>query len=360
MYARLEPETPFLAVDVPTLERNIARMADAIIRDGRKNWRPHVKAVKTPAIAHKLLAAGAIGVTCAKVSEAEVMAAAGITNILVANQVVGPGKTQLLACLNRDACVMAAVDARDQVTALDEAAKAAGTQVPLLIEVEIGLKRAGVTAGEAVVELARFIQAHANLRFLGLMGWEGHATKIADPKEKETVIRAAVGLLTDSAKACERAGIPVQIVSCGGTGTYPVTSRIDGVTEIQAGGGIFGDVRYRTEFNIDHEYALTVWTTVISRPNPRRIVCDAGWKAIGRYPTLPLPVGVGRARDIVMSAEHTVVELDTESDTPRIGDRLQFVVGYSDSTVFLHDRLYAMRDGAVELAWPLLARGKIW
>jgi D-serine deaminase-like pyridoxal phosphate-dependent protein len=355
----LTPETPFLAVDLDLLDRNIARMAQIIIRDGGKNWRPHVKAIKTPAIAHKLLAAGAIGVTCAKLSEAEVMVAAGVRDILIANQVVGAAKIHRLANLNRHACVIAAVDHHKNVEEMDHIAASHGVKMPVLIEVDVGLERAGVAPGGAVLSLAKTISAFRHIRFAGVMAWEGHTAAISDPKQKEEAIRRAVDKIVQSAAMCEQAGIAVDIVSCGGTGTYPVTSRIAGVTELQAGGGVFGDIRYRDECSIPHECALTVWTSVISRPKPDRIVCNAGWKAMACFPTLPSPAGLGEIREIKLSAEHTKIDLVYPVEQPRVGDCLQFIVGYSDSTVFLHDTLFAMRDGAVELIWPLLGRGKL-
>jgi D-serine deaminase-like pyridoxal phosphate-dependent protein len=232
-------------------------------------------------------------------------------------------------------------------------------QIPLLIEVDVGLQRAGVAPGEAVVELAKAIDAAPHLHFAGLMSWEGHTAPIKNQSEKERAVRDAVGMIVHSAALCKQAGLAVEIVSCGGTGTYPITSHIDGVTELQAGGGIFGDVRYRDEYGIQHDCALTIWTTVISRPRPNRIVCDAGWKAMARFPTLPEPVGLGLIEQIRMSAEHTTLDLKQPAIQPRVGDRLQFIVGYSDSTVFLHDSIYGTRNGSIEMEWPLLARGKL-
>lgn len=353
------PETPFLAVDLDLLERNIARMAQVIIGEGRKNWRPHVKAMKTPAIAHKLLAAGAIGVTCAKLSEADVMVAAGVRDILIANQVVGASKLHRLANLNRHARVIAAVDGQKNLEEMDRVAASHDVTIPVVIEVDVGLQRAGVTPGDAVLALAQIIRACGHVHFAGVMAWEGHAAAIADPKQKEEAIHEAVGKLVKSAEMCAKAGIPVEIVSCGGTGTYPVTARIAGVTELEAGGGVFGDIRYRDEYAIPHECALTIWTSVISRPKPDRIVCDAGWKAMACFPTYPSPIGLGEISQIKLSAEHVKLDLVHAADRPEVGERLQFVVGYSDSTVFLHDTLFAMRGDVVELVWPLLARGKL-
>jgi D-serine deaminase-like pyridoxal phosphate-dependent protein len=193
----------------------------------------------------------------------------------------------------------------------------------------------------------------------GLWAWEGHTPTIADQDAKEKAVAEAVGRLTASATLCRAAGIPVPVVSCGGTGTYWITARLPGVTEIQAGGGIFGDRRYHTEYNVPHDYALTVWTTVTSRPTPGRIVCDAGWKALARYPTLPAPVHLPAHRSLSLSAEHATIELEAPSATPRLGQRVQFLVGYSDSTVFLHDRIHAVREGVVEATWDLSARGRL-
>ncbi|MFA5028011.1 MAG: alanine racemase, partial [Candidatus Methylomirabilota bacterium] len=228
-----------------------------------------------------------------------------------------------------------------------------------VIEVNIGINRAGVEPGPSVLALARRIAARRNVRFAGVMGWEGQATTIADAGEKRRVIEAAVGSLTASADLCRANGLPVEIVSCGGTGTYWITATLPGVTEVQAGGGIFSDVHYRMDYGVDHEYALTIWTTVISRPTPTRIVCDAGWKEMGRHPNLPQPLGLGAMKTLTLSAEHGTLELEQSAERPGVGERVGFVAGYSDSTVFLHDHLYGLRDGQVEVVWPILGRGKI-
>jgi D-serine deaminase-like pyridoxal phosphate-dependent protein len=351
-------DTPALLVDLDTMEANIARMA-AACREHGIGWRPHTKGQKIPAIAHKLLAAGAIGVTCAKLAEAEVMAAAGIGDILIANQIVGDQKIVRLVNLLRHADVVVAVDSDENVTALDAAARAKGVRLRVVIEVNMGNDRAGVEPGEPAAALARQIAGRPGLHFSGVMGWEGHATDIADQAEKERAVAAAVKLLVLSADACRSAGLPVDIVSCGGTGTYRFTVAQPGVTEIQAGGGIFSDVRYRTKFLVDHPYALTLLTTVTSRPNPHRIICDAGKKAMSSDAAEPSPLGVGVVKSVSLSAEHARIELSEASTRPHVGDRVEFVVGYGDTTVHLHDELYGIRDGKVEVVWPILGRGQM-
>jgi D-serine deaminase-like pyridoxal phosphate-dependent protein len=230
----------------------------------------------------------------------------------------------------------------------------------VVVEVNIAMNRAGVEPGDPVVALATQVAACRGLRFAGLMGWEGgRLAALPDPEEKRRTIQAAVALLTASADRCRAAGLPVAIVSCGGTGTHGITAKLPGVTEVQAGGGIFCDVHYRKDYGVQHEYALTVLTTVVSRPTPTRIICDAGWKAMGQHPALPEPLAVGETKSLRLSAEHATIELVTPRSAPGVGDQVEFVAGYCDSTVFLHDYLYGVRSGCLETVWPILGRGKL-
>src|SRR5256885_7411409 len=171
-------DTPALLVDLDALDANIARMADCFRRHG-VNWRPHTKGIKVPQIAQRLIDIGAIGITCAKLGEAEVMAAAGIKDILVANQIVGAQKIARLVELRRRCDVIVAVDNEDNVAALAEAARAAGVVLRVVIEVNMGMNRAGVEPGEPCVALARLIAGKPGLKFAGLMGWEGQTAPLA-------------------------------------------------------------------------------------------------------------------------------------------------------------------------------------
>lgn len=357
--SKWELDTPALCVELPVMERNIRRMADVIIRKHGRGWRPHTKGQKVPAVAHMELAAGALGVTCAKLGEAEVMAAAGIRDILIANQVVGAVKVARLVNLCRHADVMVAVDSEENARELDAAARAEGVRLRVLIEVDTGMHRAGVQPGEPAVALARRLAALPGLRFAGVMGWEGHAAGIADAEAKRAAVEAAVGQLVATACRCREAGLPAEIVSCGGTGTYWLAAAVPGVTEVQAGGGIFHDVLYAERFGVPHEHAMTVITTVTSRPTPTRIICDAGRKAMSAEAAPPRPLLPGAVASVRLSAEHGAIELAEPSAEPRVGDKLEWVVGYSDTTTFLHEELYATRDGLVEQVWPVLGRGKL-
>jgi len=350
-------DTPALVVDLDIMEANITRIAKAC-RESGVQWRPHVKGLKIPEIARKALAAGAIGITCAKLGEAEVMAAAGIRNILIANQIVGPAKIARLITLLDSAKVIVAVDSIANIDALSEAASRSGRMLPTVIEVDIGMKRAGVAPGAPVVALANAIAARPGLKLRGVMGWESHAIRIADPTVKERTVAAAVGLLTSSARACHEIGHAVDIVSCGGTGTFPWCIRQPGVTEVQIGGGIFSDRVYRDEFHVDLPSALTVVATVTSRPTATRIIVDAGKKVLSCDAVLPQPIGIPPFSSLLFSAEHATIELESASAEPDIGERIAFIVGSSDTTVNLHDEIIALRGGQAEAVWPVAARGK--
>ena len=350
-------DTPALLADLDALDANIARMAECFRRHG-VNWRPHTKGIKVPQIAQRLVDAGAIGITCAKLGEAEVMAAAGFTDILIANQIVGAPKLARLVALRRHCDVIVAVDSEENVAALSQAARAAGVSLRVVIEVNLGMNRAGVEPGEPCVALAKFIAGKPGLKFAGLMGWEGQTASL-DAAAKPTAVSKAVAEITRSAELCRAAGLPVDIVSCGGTGNYWLSAAQPGITEIEAGGGVFCDVHYREHFGVEHPYALTVMTTVTSRPTPTRIICDAGKKAMSSDAAVPAPIELDHVRSVRLSAEHATIELDLPNTTLRVGNKLEWVVGYSDTTVHLHDEIYATRKGRVEAVWPIVGRGKL-
>ncbi|CAA9559430.1 MAG: hypothetical protein AVDCRST_MAG43-1687 [uncultured Thermomicrobiales bacterium] len=352
-----ELDTPTLLIDLDALEVNIASMAGTL-QDRGVGWRPHAKAHKSPAVAHRLIAAGAHGITCAKLGEAEVYAASGIRDILVANQVVGPIKTGRLAYLALDADVIVAVDNIENVREIDAAAADAGSRPRVVIEVDSGMGRAGVSGVDSAVALAGDVSSLKNVRFAGVMAWEGHAVAIANAADREREIRAAVGRLIDAADTIRAAGIPVDIVSCGGTGTFLTASGIVGVTEVQAGGGIFGDAFYR-RLDVPVQPALSLQVIVTSRPAPDRIVFDAGRKAIDPSNVPPEVVGIEGVCSVSLSAEHGTILLESGCDRPQVGELVRLNVGYSDQVVHLHEHLVVVREDRVVAVWPTLARGRL-
>jgi D-serine deaminase-like pyridoxal phosphate-dependent protein len=353
-----ELDTPALLVDLDRLQHNIELMSGHLRARGVA-WRPHAKAFKCPAIAHMLRRKGAIGVTVAKVSEAEVMAAAGIDDILIAHMVVGPHKTARLAALQRTSDVKACVDHPDQVEPMSRAATAAGVEIGVLVDVDLGMRRTGVPDAEAALALARKLSRSQGLRFEGLMGYEGHTLMIADPDEKRAAISQAIGRLLEARRAIEAEGLECRIVSAGGTGTYQYTADIPGITEIQAGGGIFA-CRYYTEscHVTGHIPALTLLATVVSRPAPDRAILDIGQKSVSGYRNSPLLRDYPNCQISSLSAEHATVEVEPEVPL-KIGEKLHVIPGYSDFTFVLHDRVLGHREGRVETSWELLGRGRL-
>ena len=322
-------------------------------------WRPHAKAFKCPAIAHLLRRAGAIGVTVAKVSEAEVMAACGIDDILIAHLVVGRSKAARLAALQRQADVKVTVDHPDHVAPLAQAAQEAGTTVGVLVDVDLGMKRTGVATPEAAVDLARRVSASPGLRFDGLMGYEGHTLMIDDPAEKRAGIGTAISTLLGTRDRVEAAGLKCRIISAGGSGSYQLTADIAGITEIQAGGGIFACQYYTQACHVTgHRPAISVLATVVSRPYPDRATLDAGQKAVSQHKASPVLRDYPDCPVIALSAEHATVSLDAKTNL-QIGEKVHIVPGYSDFTFVLHDRVLGIRGGRVEAVWELLEPGAV-
>jgi len=352
-----ELDTPALWIDLDKTERNIAKLG-AHFKAAGVNWRPHTKGIKVPAIAHKLIRAGAIGVTCAKVSEAEVMAAAGIPDILIANEVVTPTKITRLVNLAGWTQVKVCVDNAANVDALSAAAHARGVTLGVLVEINTGMQRSGVLPGEPTVALAKRVHASPGLRLAGLMTWEGHNLGFDNPVEKKRGIEASIAQFLETGVLCRAAGLSIEIMSAGGSGTYQVTPFIQGVTEIEAGGGIFCDLTYQG-WGMDLEPSIFVKATVTSRPAPNRVILDCGFKTLPRGYASAQLMGVEGVASLVHSAEHGIVTLDRDNTSLAVGDGLDLMVGYSDATVFLHDTLFGLRRGVVEAAWPVLGRGKI-
>ena len=354
---RAEIDTPALLIDIDALERNIAALRDHCHAHGA-HWRPHAKSYKSSWLARKVVDAGAIGVTCAKLGEAEQFAAAGVTDLLITCPLVGPRKLARLVALAQHARPMAVVDHREQVIAISQAAASAQVSLRILIEIDLGMQRCGVAPGAAAVELGTLIHSLPNVTLAGIMGWEGHLLTINDPAEKGTKIAAAITLLQETRAALQAAGLPCEIVSAGGSGSFPWTTPLRIATEIQAGGAIFMDQFYREKCGIQsQEFALTLMSTVTSRPTEKRAVLDFGRKSLS--PDLGLPKALHRSdlQPLWLSAEHAVCEV-TEGAGPAIGERVEWILGYGDWTTVLHDYYYVCRGERVERIERLDTRGR--
>lgn len=350
-------DTPALCLDLDVLEANIRAVAETCHRHNVA-WRPHAKGHKVPAVAQAQIAAGAIGVTCAKLAEAEIMAAGGVRDMLIANMIVGPQKVRRLVDLRRVADPIVCVDHIDQALPISRAMAQAGLRVRAIIEVDIGLRRVGVPPGEAALGFARQLSDLAGIELAGIMGYEGHLLTLDDAAKKAVAIRDALSTLVDTGHALEASGLPCPIVSCAGTGSYLYAVRQPGITELQAGGAVFMDAFYRHKCQVpDLNFALTVTATVVSRPANERAIIDAGRKTMHGDHQPPFVVGRDDIRVTRLSAEHGELELSPSAQNLRIGDRLSLVPGYADLTTVLHNQYYCFRGGRLAAIWPIAARG---
>ncbi len=349
-----EIPTPALVVDVAAMDRNIQRMA-RFFADGPCRLRPHFKAHKTPEIARRQLAAGSVtGLTCATVSEAEVVVT--LTNdILIANEIIGPAKCDRVAALARGRSITIAADSIAGLEQMAAAATRAGVTVGILVDVNVGQNRCGVAPGEEALALARRVAATGGLRLRGVMGYEGHLQPVFDRGEREARARQAMEALVRTAHLLEEHGLPCDTVSAGGTGTHDITGRVSGVTEVQAGSYVLMDADY-ARLELPFEQALFVLGTVVSRPVAERCVADCGHKATTKDHGNPSVDGVQGASVLSLNDEHATIALPPGA-TIAIGDRVRLRPSHIDPTMNLHDVVYALDGDRVLDTWPIAARG---
>lgn len=352
----LEIPTPALVVDVAAMQRNIERAA-SYYAAGACKLRPHFKAHKTPEIARRQLAAGSCtGVTCATIGEAEVVARAGVTrDILIANEIVGPGKAARAARLARDSDLIVAIDSDYALDDLARAAQAAGTTVGVLIDVNVGLPRCGIAPGEPSLGLARRATGAQGIQLRGVMGYEGHVMGIVDRAEREQKAAQCMERLLSTTRLIRESGLRCDIVSAGGTCTWDITGAMEGITEVQAGTYVLMDSTYLYE-DLPFELAFTIHATVLSRPRDTQCAADAGLKAIASDHGLPSLKGVDGGRVLFLSDEHATIALPPDSRLAP-GDRIELLPPHIDPTINLYDVLYAVDGDDVVEIWPITARG---
>jgi D-serine deaminase-like pyridoxal phosphate-dependent protein len=346
-------DTPQLLLDLDIVDANVRRMFDAF-RGKPVTVRTHFKSLKCTGLAKYLANAGGGGFLCAKLNEAEALADAGLTDILIANQIVGPVKLRRLAELARRAKVSVCVDDAGNIEQMARVAREAGVTIGVLVEVDIGMARCGVEPGEPALVLARQIQASPGLRFLGLQGYDGHLQLLSDLGEKRAKCMQGMEKLIGTRRLIENAGIPVQVVTGAGTGTWEYVGATAGVTEIQPGSFVLMDCAYhkvRPEFGC----SLTILTQVISR-RPKWYVLDAGSKAISKDFGTPLVKDHPGETVTKLSEEHTTVDANTNS--VKLGDRREIIPAHCCATMNLHRTCVGVRKGKVEAVWPVEASGR--
>lgn len=349
--------TPSLVLDLPRVEQNIAEMARRM--DGvPAALRPHAKIHKSPILGRMQLDAGAIGLTTATIWEASAMVDAGLSNVLIANQVVGPVKAAELARIAGLGRVIVAVESEVNARELSDAAVHAGSEIIVLVEIDVGLHRAGVRSAQAAVALAREIEALPGLKLEGLLGYEGHCMLEPDRALRIEKATAANAILVGAVDEFERDGLNTEIVAAGGLGTWDITGKNPRITEIHAGSYIFMDAFHRNLVP-GFDVALTVEAAIISRDGGM-VVVDCGRKSIGIDRVPPEVVGgVATVRfehgEHFVHEEHTALELAAGIDLG-VGDHVQLMPGYGPTTVNLYDIYFVVRDNTVIDVWPILAR----
>jgi D-serine deaminase-like pyridoxal phosphate-dependent protein len=353
-------DTPAMLIDLTLMEANIARLMERF-RGSKVKVRPHLKTVKSAALARLLLTAGAVGGCVAKVSEAEVLVQQGIEDLLITTEIVGKPKLErLVRLMQQSAHLKVVVDSLPAAQALNQAMREAGQHIDILLDLNVGQNRCGVLPGEDVLRLARSLRELSHLRLRGIQGYEGHLQHLSDPEERAQRCRQAMHLLTETARQLQAEGFAIEIVTTGGTGTAEICAGCEGVTEVQPGSFVFMDTDYRHAIGPIYANALTILSTVISRPAPTRAVVDAGLKSLSTDSGMPEPKDLpgityrpGGDEHGILIGEHTTMQ------SLNVGDRLELIPSHIDTTVNLHDVYYAHRGGKLEAIWPVEARGKV-
>jgi len=350
-----ELDSPTLLLDRAASDRNLAKMA-TFFRDRPAKLRPHFKNHKCVTLAKRQMLAGAVGMTCAKLGEAEVLVENGFRDVLIANQVVGRVKIERLVKLAKKARVAVAVDHIDQAQAISQAATSAGVIIPLLIEVDIGMGRCGLQPGDSVLQLARSLIRLPGVQLGGLQAYEGHLVNVLDRDQRRKQSREAMQLAVDTRRLLESHDIPVSCISGCSSATYDSTGVLEGVDEIQAGTYATMDRQYH-RLAPEFEIALSILVRVISRPEPSKAVLDVGVKGAGAEFGVP---GLRDFPDVVipffLAEEHVVVNQAPEWP---IGHPLHLIPSHACTTCNLYRELVVHENGRVVDVWPIEASGKL-
>jgi D-serine deaminase-like pyridoxal phosphate-dependent protein len=346
-------DTPCAMVDLDAMENNLRRCQTYLDRHGL-GLRPHIKTHKIPEFAHLQIKLGAKGVNCQKLGEAEVMVDAGIADILLTYNLVGQIKLDRLVALARRSDIKVVADSNDVIEGLSSAMSRAGLELPVLVECDTGAQRCGVTSPTDAVTLAQAVDRAPGLRFKGLMTYP--------PKNSVAKTNA---WLTEAVDICERSGLPVEIVSNGGTPDLYSAHEVTVATEHRPGTYIYSD-RYHVEthgFGAWSDCALRVQARVVSHAAPDRCVIDAGSKSLSSD-LLGLK-GFGRVMEHLdweiygLSEEHGHVRAPPGSGEPKIGELVTVIPNHACVVTNLFDRIFAVRQGRVETFYEVAARGKV-
>ena len=356
---KCEIDTPALLIDLDIMEKNLETMA-SFFRDKKGlDFRPHYKTPKSPFLAAKEIESGANGISCQKLGEAETLITAGITDLLITNEIVGDYKIKKLISLKKHAPgLMVCVDNIEPAKALSEEALKNGLVMPVLVDVNVGQNRCGVEAGKPAADFAKEVSGLKGLEFKGFQCYHGalHTWDQRHSMEaKLQEIEKCNKLIEKTKGEMEAQGLNVEIVSGSGTGTYKW--QYPYVTEVQPGSYILMDWKYNISAP-EFERALSVLTTVMSTPTKDRVVVDAGSKAASTDSGMPIlkdPTGYDYR---TAGDEHGILTPKEPSRELTIGDKIELYPSHCDTTINLYDNYYGIRDGEVEIIWPIAGRGK--
>tara|TARA_B100001123_G_scaffold412227_1_gene509279 strand:- start:9354 stop:10376 length:1023 start_codon:yes stop_codon:yes gene_type:complete len=337
------------------LEFNLQTMQKAF-QNSRANLRAHVKNHKCVDLAHMQIQHGSKGVTCATVREAEAMLQGGITDILIANEVVGKPNVELLVRLSTmGADVKCALDSRSNASEISTIATSANTSVGILIDMQVGMQRCGVEPMGPSVELAKYVQDLPGLHLLGLMAYEGHVGSIIDPGERRRICLDAINAAVETRKLMSLSGLNAPVISTSSSKSYDIASSHPEVTEVQAGMYLFGDPVLE-KLGLPFKQAQLVQATVISRPSDNWAVANAGIKSVTGVKGMPTIMGRTDCEVEALNAEHTRIRILNPKASLNPGDLLLLAPAYGDLVTSLsHDRIYAIRDDQVEHIWCISA-----
>ena len=357
-------ETPALLLDLDIVEKNIDRL-QTITMDTKAVPRPHAKSHKCPNLARLQIERGAVGVCCQKVSEAVALIDAGISNILISNEIIDLNKIQRLTSLasRPGVSVRVCVDQQENVINLSNSAKKVGIELGVLVEIDLGMKRCGVSPGLALVDFVKSIEKIPTIKFEGLQAYQGAAQHLGSEKERFSASAKAVSVIKNSVDLLSKAGVNCSTISGSGTGTCDFDSVSGLYTEIQAGSYVVMDAEYGA-CDIKFQHSLFLISQVMSKPRINSIVLDAGLKSYTIEKGLPKVVEsvdghTSQIRVIGTSDEHSVLDTSNQSKNliPSIGEKVLLIPSHCDPTVNLHDWFVCIRNNVVVDIWPISARG---
>lgn len=352
-----ELPTPALLLDEDLFEANIQRMAQHAASAGKK-LRPHAKAHKCSAIARRQMQAGASGICVATVAEAELMARSGVGDLLLTSPLADPGKCARIAALaERTPQLSVVVDHPDQVRLYAEAAERQGVRLDVLVDLDLGDHRTGVSPGQPALALARSVMAEPVLTFTGLQAYSVKASHMSADEGVAVYSATALHQAFETKELLERDGIRTPVITGGSTGTYAADSKLPYMTELQAGTYALMDVAYTRIGIVEFGHALTVLTTVVSANHADRVTVDGGFKAFATDRAFgPDLHGFEGSRHQWAGDEFSYVFVDDSTRRPRLGDRLRFIPPHCDPTVNLYDRIYVCSGETVLDTWSIMDR----